>query len=172
MECSAIVYTSATGFTARYAALLSQAADLPAYSLQDAEAPAAGSTVLYLGWLRAGRIMGLRKAMRRYQVVAVCPVGMMEGTEADMRKLLQDNHLETLPCFYLRGGYAPDRLWGLSKLMMAPMKHLILRHPPQNAAQETACEALLHGADWVDAEALGPVLHWLNTHYPHLSTGR
>lgn len=172
MECSAIVYTSATGFTARYAALLSQAADLPAYALQDPEAPAAGSTVLYLGWLRAGRMMGLRKAMRRYQVVAVCSVGMMEGTKADLVKVEKDNHLETLPHFYLRGGYAPEQLRGLSKLMMAPMKHLILRHPPQNAAQEAACEALLHGADWVDAGALEPVLHWLNTHSPHISTGR
>ena len=161
MECSAIVYTSATGFTARYAALLSQAADLPAYSLQDAEAPAAGSAVLYLGWLRAGRIMGLQKAIRRYQVVAVCPVGMMEGTEADLVKLVKDNHLETLPCFYLRGGYAPEKLPGPYKLMMAPMTKAVTGHPPKDENEAAMQEAFRHGGDWVDEGALAPVLAWL-----------
>lgn len=161
MRPSAIVYTSGTGFTARYAALLSQAADLPAYDLREPEGPPSGSAVLYLGWLRAGSIVGLRRARSRYRVAAVCPVGMMEGDAVGLAKVTTSNHLENTPHFYLRGGYAPEKLRGLSKVMMTPMKALLTRNPPETEADRAAQEALLHGADWVEPQQLEPVLNWL-----------
>lgn len=160
MRPTAIVYTSGTGFTARYAALLSQRADLPAYDLREPEGPPPGSTVLFLGWLRAGKIQGLARARRRYRVAAVCAVGMMEGAPADVAKTAASNHLENTPHFYLRGGYAPEKLRGLSKAMMAPMVFFLTRKPPQTEADRAAQEALLHGADWVDPAGLEPVLDW------------
>lgn len=161
MRPTAIVYTSATGFTARYAALLSRQTDLPAYDLLEPEGPAPGSAVLFLGWLRAGKLQGLPRARRRYRVAAVCAVGMMEGSPADVARTAAANRLENTPHFYLRGGYAPERLRGLSRAMMVPVKALLTRKPPQTEADRTAREALLRGADWVDAASLAPVLDWL-----------
>lgn len=161
MRPTAIIYTSATGFTARYAALLSQRADLPAYDLREPEGPPPGSAVLFLGWLRAGKIQGLPRARNRYRVAAVCAVGMMEGSPADLAKTAAVNRLENTPHFYLRGGYAPEKLRGLSKAMMAPMAFFLTRKPPANEAGRAAREALRHGADWVDPAALEPVLAWL-----------
>ena len=61
---SAIVYTSNTGYTQRYAAMLGRAAGLPVHRLGDAALPR-GTAVVYLGWLCAGGIKGLKKACRR-----------------------------------------------------------------------------------------------------------
>ena len=154
---SAIVYTSATGFTARYAQMLAGEAGLPAFRLEEADALAPGAPVLYLGWLRAGSVRGLKVARRRFRVAGVCAVGM--APEADPEKLRRDSGLRDAPFFYLRGGYAPDRVRGLDRVLMAAMKrHLAGRSDPQSQA---ALAAMRQGADWVSGERLGPVLAWL-----------
>ena len=151
---SAIVYTSQTGFTRRYAEMLAQKTGLPACEL-GGPAPARGTSVLYLGWLRAGGVRGLAKARRRWDVKGVCAVGMSPEPNG---KVLED---PSLPAFYLRGGYAPERLRGLARVMMAPMAFFLTRKPPQTEADRAVQEAFAHGADWTDPARLEPVLAWL-----------
>ena len=87
MDINAIVYTSATGFTARYAALLAERPRLPAYELAQAgTALSKRAPVLYLGWLCAGGIKGLKKAAARFDVKAVCAVGMSAGGGGSVRR--------------------------------------------------------------------------------------
>lgn len=65
----AIIYTSNTGSTERYARLLAEQTGLPAYSLAEAkEAVPAGEDVLYLGWIMAGSVKGYGAAAKRYRV--------------------------------------------------------------------------------------------------------
>lgn len=161
MTASAIVYTSATGFTARYAQLLSRKTGLPCLALERAKELPAGTGVVYLGWLCAGGIKGLKKARKRLAVRAVCAVGMAPPSAEMAEKLAGQNHLEGLPFFYLRGGYAPDKLSGPYKLMMAPMTKAVTGHPPKDQGEAAMQEAFRHGGDWVDEGALGPVLAWL-----------
>ena len=154
---SAIVYTSATGFTARYAQMLAGETGLPAFRLEEANALAPGAPVLCLGWLRAGSVRGLKAARRRFRVEGVCAVGM--APEADTEQLRRDNGLEDAPLFYLRGGYAPDKVRGLDRVLMAAMKrHLAGKSDQQSQA---ALAAMRQGADWVSGGQLGPVLAWL-----------
>ena len=154
---SAIVYTSATGFTARYAQMLAGETGLPAFRLEEADALAPGVPVLCLGWLRAGSVRGLKAARRRFRVEGVCAVGM--APETDTEKLRRDNGLEGAPLFYLRGGYAPDRVRGLDRVLMAAMKrHLAGKSDQQSQA---ALAAMEQGADWVSGGQLDPVLAWL-----------
>ena len=69
---NAIIYTTNTGSTARYAELLPCATGLPAYSLAEAKsAVSTGAEVIYLGWIMAGSIKGYAAAARRYRVRAV-----------------------------------------------------------------------------------------------------
>lgn len=156
MKVSAIVYTSNTGFTAQYATLLSHQTGLPLYRLEECALPR-GTRVLYLGWLCAGKLQGLKKAMGRFQVVGICAVGL--APEADPAKLAGDNHCTGVPLFYLRGGYAPARIKGIYKMMMTMMKAILSKKTDQ--ASQKAVEAIVRGADWVDAAQLGPVLDWL-----------
>ena len=81
--------------------------------------------VIYLGWLCAGGIKGLKGARRRFRTAAVCAVGM--AAEVEEAKLRRDNRLEGVPLFYLRGGYAPEKLTGFYRAMMAPMARLVSR---------------------------------------------
>ena len=161
MRAAAIVYTSATGFTARYARLLSQRTGLPCLPLDRAGELPRSASVLYLGWLRAGGIVGLKKARARLDVKAVCAVGMAPPSPELEGKLAGQNRLEGLPFFYLRGGYAPEKLPGPYKLMMAPMTKAVTGHPPKDENEAAMQEAFRHGGDWVDEGALAPVLAWL-----------
>ena len=97
MSPSAIVYASATGFTRRYADLLAERTGLPCFALGAVPGPARGAAVLYLGWLCAGGIKGLRKARARYKVQAVCAVGMSPAGTAYTDQVRAQNHLENLP---------------------------------------------------------------------------
>ena len=59
----AIVYTSQTGFTQRYAQLLSQKVGVPAYSVKEAAGKLPReSEVFYMGPIIAGGLRGWRKS--------------------------------------------------------------------------------------------------------------
>ena len=113
--------------------------------------------MIYLGWLCAGKIQGLKKAASRFQVESVCAVGL--APECDLDKLAGDNHCSGLPLFYLRGGYAPARIRGKYKMMMAMMKAILSKKTDSQSRQ--ALKAIELGADWVSAPQLEPVLNWL-----------
>lgn len=73
----AIIYTTNTGSTRQYAKLLAQETGLPAYSFAEAKKRVfAGAEVVYLGWIMAGSVKGYVGAAKKYQVRAVCGVGM------------------------------------------------------------------------------------------------
>ena len=51
------------------------------YPLKEAAALPRGTAVIYLGWLCAGGIKGLKGARRRFRTAAVCAVGMAAEVE-------------------------------------------------------------------------------------------
>ena len=161
-DVSAIVYTSGTGFTRRYAKLLSRAAALPAYDLEDRDSlPEDGVKILYLGWLRAGSIVGLSKVRRRWRVKSVCAVGM--APDNDLKTLAEHNGVD-VPLFYAQGGYAPEKLKGANKLAMAVVTKLIAKAQAKQAKTPEEAEqvALFRtGCDFVNEANLAPVLAWL-----------
>lgn len=87
---NAIIYTTNTCSTEYYAKLLPQKTGLPAYCLAEAKKEVfVGAEVIYLGWIMAGSIKGYANVAKRYQVRAVCGVGMGQtGTQTDsVRKI-------------------------------------------------------------------------------------
>lgn len=161
MDVSVILYTSATGFTRRYARMLEEETGLAAYELGSPAAPGRGAPALYLGWLCAGGIKGFRRARSRYDLRAVCAVGMAPPAEGLLDRLRSGNRTDPLPLFYLRGGYAPERLPAPYRLMMVPMARLVRRAPAGTPEERAMQSAFIHGGDWVSRDALAPVLSWL-----------
>ena len=160
---SAIVYTSGTGFTRRYAQLLGEQTGLPIYDIKAPGGPAKGVPVLYLGWLCAGTLKGLKTALSRWSVRAVCAVGL--GTEESNRpeRLAPTLHLpDGASLFYLRGGFAPEAQKGPMKLVIGMMRKGLEDKPPEDADGRVMLEAFRDGDDWVRAENLEPVLTYLN----------
>ena len=65
----AIIYTSNSGSTAKYAEMLSHELHLPTYNLKGAKQKVpAGAEVIYLRWIMAGK--GYSKASGKYNIKA------------------------------------------------------------------------------------------------------
>lgn len=159
MKAEAIVYTSNTGFTADYAARLSRITGLSAYELE--QAPGQLGPVLYLGWLCAGRVKGLRRAQKRWTVAAVCAVGMGKPGENDLDSIARSNHTGDCPLFYLQGGYDGTRLTGVYRWMMSAMGKAMEKKAAADPNAADMVWAMKNGANWVSDEQLAPVLEGL-----------
>ena len=163
---SAIIYTSNTGFTKKYAELLGQKTGLPAYPLKDSAAVEKGAEVIYLGWLRAGTVVGYKKAAAQFNTVAVCGVGMA-ATGSQTEDVRKTNSLdEALPVFTLQGGFDVTKLRGIYKFMMTVMINTAgkaLANKQDRTEQENdMLDLLQHGGDRVSCENLTAVLDWFN----------
>ena len=165
MRPNAIVYTSNTGYTRQYAVLLGDKTGLPVYSLEEAaQTLAAGNSVIYLGWLMAGKVQGYAKAAKRYRVEAVCGVGM-GATGSQLEDVRKTNALsDALPLFTLQGGFDITRLRGIYRLMMTVMSKTVgktLAEKQDRTADEDAMlDLLVHGGSRVSEENLAAVMEW------------
>lgn len=166
---NAILYTSNTGFTAKYAAILSEKTGLSAYPLKEAAKKIPdGSEIIYMGWLMAGKVSGLKKAMKKYRVKAVAGVGM-GGTGTQIDDVKKANLLpENLPVFTLRGGFDLTKLHGIYKFMMSTVKNTmgkkLAEKPDKTPDEEKMLDLLENGGDCVSEENLSEILEW----YKHL----
>lgn len=70
-----IIYSSTTGSGKYYAEELSRKLAIPAYPAKKCPL-AAGFEVVFVGWLLAGKMVGLSAALKKYKVRVVVPVGM------------------------------------------------------------------------------------------------
>ena len=165
MKPNAIVYTSNTGYTRQYAILLGERTGLPVYSLDEAwKELAPASPIIYLGWLMAGKVQGYAKAAKRFQVEAICGVGM-GATGSQLQDLRKSNALPaSMPVFTLQGGFDLTRLRGIYKLMMTIMAKTagkgLANKADRSPEEDAMLELLLHGGSRVCAGHLSSVLAW------------
>ena len=165
MKPSAIVYTSNTGFTAQYASLLGGETGLPVYSLEDAsKSLPQSSPIVYLGWLTAGKVQGYDKAVTKFNLQALCAVGMAKcGSQMeDVRK--SNNLPQGLPLFTLQGGFDLKKLRGVYKFMMLVMSKTVAKKlaakPDRTPDEEDMLDLFQNGGNRVSLENLRPVLAW------------
>lgn len=165
MKPNAIVYTSNTGFTEQYARLLGEKTGLPVYPLSEAEKKVSpGSSILYLGWIMAGKVQGYEKAAKGYRVEAVCGVGM-GATGSQLQELRKTNGFPAgLPAFSLQGGFDRNRLRGVYKWMMTVMVKTVgkglAEKKDRTPEEDVMLELLTHGGSCVREENLADVLEW------------
>lgn len=161
---NAIVYTTNTGSTKRYAELLARETGLPAYSMAEAERSVpTGAEIIYLGWIMAGSVKGYAAA-KRWSVRAVCAVGMgRTGTQTDsVRK--KSAIPASIPVFTLQGNFDVKKLRDVYRLMMELMvktagKSLAAK-PDRTPEEDDMLDIMLHGGQRVGIENLRAVLDW------------
>ena len=165
----AIVYTSQTGHTQRYAQMLAERTGVPAYSLKEAgKSLRRGEEIFYMGWLMAGTVKALQSAMDRYTIrgaaiVGVSPQGNGDlWTEARINGGYSDSGGRL---FYLQGGYAPEKLGFFYRMMMKPMAGSVVRQVQARGEAATdqerrMAEIFQHGGDFVREEALDEIVRW------------
>ena len=160
----AIVYTSNTGSTEQYARLLGQETGLPVRSLAEAKsALKSGAQILYLGWVMAGGIQGYADAVRLYRIPMVCAVGMEPaGKEQELRE--KNGIPQDAALFALQGGYQPDRLRGVQKLMMrmitGSMAKKLAAKADRTPEEDDLLDLMQHGGSRVSLEKLAAPLRW------------
>lgn len=138
---SAIIYSSTTGSCKRYAERLSAALHLPMFDVKKSYAPK-HHEVIYVGWLFAGKVVGLAKAVKDYNVVAVVQVGMsLSGEESgdDCRK--KNGLSEDVEVFSLQGRFNIDGLPLPLKLIMTVKNKDIVKRVETVAAKSTLSPA-------------------------------
>lgn len=165
MKPTAIVYTSNTGFTAQYASLLGGETGLPVYTLEDAEKSLPqNSLIVYLGWLAAGKVQGYDKAVTKFNLQALCAVGMTRSG-SQMEDVKKSNKLpEGLPLFTLQGGFDLHKLRGVYKLMMTVMSKTVAKKlaakTDRTPDEDDTLDLFQNGGSRVSLENLRPVLEW------------
>ena len=165
MKPTAIVYTSNTGFTAQYASLLGESTGLPVFSLDVSNCLSAGSPIIYLGWLAAGKVQGYDKAANRFSIQALCAVGMA-ASGSQLEDVHKANAIpDGLPVFTLQGGFDLKRLRGVYKLMMSVMSKTVgkklAQKPDRTPEEDDMLDLFLNGGNRVRKENLAPVLAWV-----------
>lgn len=101
---SAIIYSSTTGSCKKYAEKMSAALHIPAFDAKKVYTPK-GREVIYVGWLFAGKVVGLDKAMKEYDVVAVVQVGMGDNSAAEAACREKNGLASGVAVFSLQGRF-------------------------------------------------------------------
>lgn len=124
----------------------------------------AGAEVVYLGWIMAGSVKGCAGAAKRYQVCAVCGVGMGQtGTQTDsVRK--KSEIPANIPLFTLQGNFNVKKLHGIYRFMMEIMVKTVGKglaaKKDRTPEEDDMLDMMLHGGERVKAENLSAILDW------------
>lgn len=161
MKPNAIIYTSNTGYTKRYAELLSAKTGLPAYTIEEANKNIEkGSSVIYMGWIFASNVKGYKKAVKDYNISVVCAVGLCDtGTLLDeVRKAISLS--ESTPLFTVQGGMDHSKLRGINKLMINMLTKGLSSKTEKSEDENRMLSLIQNGGDFVSEENLSEVLNW------------
>ena len=164
-----IVYTSKTGHTKQYAEMLAKAASIKAYSLQEAQsALPEKEPVLYMGWLMAGHISGIDKAVRRWDVRCAVGVGMSPDAKENLGTMAKANFVPNAPLFYLQGGWAPKKVGWFQRravgMVTRGKRKRLLAKKDRTAQEEAYLSMLVRGGSFVEFKNLKPLQEWLASH--------
>lgn len=154
---TAIIYSTNTGSSEKYARMLSEKTGYPCYSLTDSNVTA--DEIIFIGWVMAGAIQGLAAAKERFQnIMAVAAVGLLD-TPNQVKELSEKNGI-TEPLVFLPGAFDMKKLTGMHKMMMGMMMKMIkgkLKDNPDPKAKEIV-KKFEEGFDSVSEENLQRLL--------------
>ena len=164
----AVVYTSNTGSTEHYAKLLGHELSVSVYSTEEAgnKLPA-GTEIIYLGWIMAGKIQGYGLARKKYKICAVCAVGMGQ-TGTQRKEIREKNSIPgKIPVFTLQGNFNVEKLHGMYKMMMSIMVKTagkaLEKKADRTPEEEDMLDMMLNGSERVKAENLKHIIDWYDT---------
>ena len=164
---TAIVYKSNTGFTEKYAMILSEATGLKAISLSEAKKVLQPKEeIIYLGWIFAGMVSGLNKARGKYQVKVIGAVGLSENNKEYQESVKKQNKTNKTPTFFLLGGVDRTKQKGIRKWLFNIVVSLLIKEMNKKPESEITEEKIKqvyhmqHGCDFVSLDQLKDLIQW------------
>lgn len=116
----AIIYESNAGHVKKYAEILAKKMGIDAYSLKEAKIKNK-SNIIFMSWIKNGKIQKLKKARRKYNIKAIGAVGMNAYSKNAIAVLQEKNKVNPLKekLFYLQGGFDMNRIKGINRFIMS-----------------------------------------------------
>ena len=157
----AIVYSSNTGHTERYARMIGEKIGLPVLSLEEAKQKLEkGSKVIYMGWLMASSIVGYGAAKRKFDVRAVCGIGLCT-TGALLNEVRKTARVPAdIPLFTLQGGMDHEALKGIYKNMIDVLIKVMTKKKSKSEDEQEMLSLIIRGGDYVREENCTAFLEW------------
>lgn len=168
-----VVYGSQYGSARRYAEKLSEQTGIPAISYKDVSDLSGMKTIIYLGGLYAGGVLGLAKTLRGFslqdgQKLILVTVGLADPNElenqdnirASLQRQLPAELLDRAKIFHLRGGIDYQKLSFGHRTMMKLLYQSLRRTPleKQTAENRALIETYGKQVDFTDFSALKPII--------------
>ena len=164
----AVVYKSNTGSAEHYAKLLGHELNLDVYGIAEAKNKLpAGAQIIYLGWIKAGKIQGYSSAMKKYNICAVCAVGMGQTGTQKKEILVKNSIPENIPVFTLQGNFNIEKLHGIYRMMMNIMVKTagkaLEKKENRTPEEDDMLDMMLHSGERVKMQNLEEVISWYNS---------
>ena len=171
---SVILYGSRYGSARRYAQELSKQTDIPAVSYQEAPPLSKLETIVYIGALYAGGVLGLTKTLRRqsfgeHQRLVIVTVGLADPDILQNRENIRNALQKQIPAqlygraavFHLRGAIDYQALSLGHRTMMALLHRSLQKKPAEAWSEEDKALMETYGkrADFVDFASLRPIVN-------------
>ena len=171
---SVILYGSRYGSARRYAQELSKQTDIPAVSYQEAPPLSKLETIVYIGALYAGGVLGLTKTLRRqsfgeHQRLVIVTVGLADPDIPQNRENIRNSLQKQIPAqlygraavFHLRGAIDYQALSLGHRTMMALLHRSLQKKPAEEWSEEDKALMETYGkqADFVDFASLRPIIN-------------
>ena len=171
---SIIIYGSRYGSARRYAQELSKQTDIPAVSYQEAPPLSKLETIVYIGALYAGGVLGLTKTLRRqsfgeHQRLVIVTVGLADPDILQNRENIRNALQKQIPAqlygraavFHLRGAIDYQALSLGHRTMMALLHRSLQKKPAEEWSEEDRALMETYGkqADFVDFVSLRLIIN-------------
>lgn len=155
-----IVYESCTGHTKQYAQMLSGKLNIPCYTIREAKANLKEhEDIIFIGWVCAAKIQGLKKAEKKYNVICFSAVGLYPCDDEYVKSLKEANRIDKA-FFYMRGGLDYSKLKGFKrKVLQLVSKSMAKDSKPEN---RELSEIFKNGGTFVSESNLEPMLNYIN----------
>ena len=151
-----VIYQSGTGFTAKYAGWIAERLGCEAkeYKSVNPNELTSYDLVVYGGWIMGGMVVGYDKIKAlNLKNVVVFGVGMTVPSDEVAGKIAEQNQISRERFFYFEGGYNPQKL-GVVKKMMVNMVKKSLEKKADKTADDLHTLETFKGADNTRKEAI------------------
>ncbi len=168
-----IVYGSEYGATKRYAEALSEKTGIKAFSYTQINSLSSYNTIIYLGGLYAGGVLGLAKTVKRFsinpnQTLIIVTVGLADPkvqTNANniryaISKQIPQAVYDSAQIFHIRGGIDYQKLHFSHKAMMKLLYEKLKKLPPEQRDEEARALIATYNqkVDFVNFESLEEII--------------
>jgi len=153
---NSIVYKSNTGFTEKYAKMLSEEINVPVYSLDNINKLDKNKKIIFMGSVFANNINGYKKAITKFNIKAVIAVGMAEPSKENDKQLKETNKIES-DFFYLQGGLDKDKLKGFKKIIINLIGKSLEKKPEKD---QKIINIFKNGGNFISKDNLKDIINW------------